>query len=257
MNLSRCKFLSFISLASALWLALSVFQANGQKKPRNRATPKPVDELTKLREQFVSATNDYKTSLAKLHAVYEKNVKQAEERLALSRKLLDEGLISRHQVEEGEHTLATEKDKLAETERQMAAADTQVAEMLVEAKAAKELTKSLRASKGRMVTTTSMIRYQGAGAWALSDAWKVQKFFSDSFNKPLPVAVFGQGAIHDRWRLDHRNAMDISLYPDSVEGQAVMNFLQRNGIPFLAFREAVPGTATGPHIHIGKPSHRY
>jgi len=36
-----------------------------------------------------------------------------------------------------------------------------------------------------------------------------------------------------------------------------LNFLQRNAIPFLAFRGAIPGTATGPHIHIGRPSHRY
>jgi hypothetical protein len=102
-----------------------------------------------------------------------------------------------------------------------------------------------------------MIRYQGLGGWNLGDAWKVQRFFSDSFKKQLPIAVFGQGPIHDRWRLDHRNSMDISLHPDGAEGQALMSFLQKNGIPFLAFREAIPGTATGPHIHIGRPSHRY
>jgi hypothetical protein len=73
----------------------------------------------------------------------------------------------------------------------------------------------------------------------------------------LPIAVFGQGAIHDRWRLDHRNAMDISLNPDGVEGKVLIDFLQRNGVPFSAFRGAIPGVATGPHIHIGRPSHRY
>jgi hypothetical protein len=69
--------------------------------------------------------------------------------------------------------------------------------------------------------------------------------------------VFGQGAIHNQWRLDHRNAMDISLRPDEPEGQALIDFLKRNGIPFSAFRTAIPGVATGPHIHIGMPSHRY
>jgi hypothetical protein len=102
-----------------------------------------------------------------------------------------------------------------------------------------------------------MIRYNGGSGWALSEAWKVQRFFQDTFKKPLPVAVFGQGAIHDRWRLDHRNAMDVSLHPDGPEGQGLLNFLRSNGIPFLAFRQAIPGTATGPHIHIGRPSHRY
>jgi hypothetical protein len=111
--------------------------------------------------------------------------------------------------------------------------------------------------KGSLLRTTSYIRYSGAGTWALSDAWKVQRFFLDSFKKQLPVGVFGQGAIHDRWRLDHRNAMDVSLHPDGPEGQILMNFLRANGIPFLAFSSAIPGTATGPHIHIGHPSHRF
>jgi hypothetical protein len=108
-----------------------------------------------------------------------------------------------------------------------------------------------------MVKTASYIRYNGATMWGLSDAWKVQRFFQEAFKKPLPVAVFGQGSIHDRWRLDHHNAMDVSLHPDGPEGQALLGFLRANGIPFLAFREAIPGTATGPHIHIGRPSHRY
>jgi hypothetical protein len=35
-----------------------------------------------------------------------------------------------------------------------------------------------------------------------------------------------------------------------------MGYLRANGIPFTAFHFAVPGKATGPHIHIGLPSHR-
>jgi hypothetical protein len=35
-----------------------------------------------------------------------------------------------------------------------------------------------------------------------------------------------------------------------------MGYLRANGIPFTAFHFAVPGQATGPHIHIGLPSHR-
>lgn len=251
-----CGRFSLFAVGVILVLSLTVV---AQKKSRTKTPPKPkpVDELAKLREQFVAATNEYKSSLEKLQAIYARNVKQAEDKLAVSRKLLEEGLISRNQVEENERALASERDKLAETQRQMAGADTQVAEMLLEAKAAEQLAKSIRTSRRSLTSTTAMIRYQGTGAWSLGDAWKVQKFFTDSFKKPLPIAVFGQGAIHDRWRLDHRNSMDISLHPDGVEGRAVLKFLQNNGIPFLAFREAIPGTATGAHIHIGRPSHRY
>jgi hypothetical protein len=246
----------WLVVTACLTIALC-YPAAAQKKSRAKAAPPPSNELAKLREDFISKTNDYKNSLAKLQTLLAKDVQRAEEKLATIRKLFNEGLIAKSQFEEQERALATAKDKLAETEKQMAAADTQVAELVLEANAAEDIAKSVRLAKGSLLRTTAMIRYQGSGGWNLSDAWKVQRFFSDAFKKPLPIAVFGQGPIHDRWRLDHRNAMDISLHPDGVEGQALMSFLQKNGIPFLAFREAIPGTATGPHIHIGRPSHRY
>ena len=139
----------------------------------------------------------------------------------------------------------------------MTSADDQIAAVLVETAADEQIAKNLSLAKQRLVRTSSFIRFTGGPGWNIGEAWKVQRFFSDTFRRELPIAVFGQGAIHNRWRLDHRNSMDISLHPDSAEGQALLNFLQRNGIPYLAFRAAIPGTATGPHIHIGRPSHRY
>jgi hypothetical protein len=228
----------------------------GTAKPKTKQT-KPADELTRLREEFITATNDYKASLEKLRESYEKSLQKAEGELTKSRELFAAGLISRKVVEAGEAQLAQEKDTVAEVDRRMATADSQIAETLLEAEAETKLAKSRPVPKGGMIKTASFIRYNGAAAWTLSDAWKVQRFFLDAFKRPLPIAVFGQGSIHDRWRLDHHNAMDVSLHPDGPEGQALLGFLRANGIPFLAFREAIPGTATGPHIHVGRPSHRY
>jgi hypothetical protein len=188
---------------------------------------------------------------------HESEVKKAEQKLETSKKLLAEGLIPRMQVEENERALALAKEKIADTNRQMASAEAQIAGMLVETAANEEINKNLRLAKQRLVRTAAFTRYTGAGGWNIGEAFKIQRFFSDTFNKQLPIAVFGQGAIHDRWRLDHRNAMDIQLHPDGAEGRALLDFLQKNGIPYLAFRSAIPGTATGPHIHIGRPSHRY
>lgn len=218
---------------------------------------KPADELARLREEFIKATNEYKASLEKLRASYEKSVVKAEDELTKSRELFAAGLISRKAVEAGEVEVAEKKDKVAEVNRRMASADSQIADTLLEAEAETKLAKAKPMPRGGMISTASFIRYNGAAVWALSDAWKVQRFFLDTFKKPLPIAVLGQGPIHDRWRLDHHNAMDVSLHPDGPEGQALLGFLRANGIPFLAFREAIPGTATGPHIHIGRPSHRY
>ncbi|MFN2498724.1 MAG: TolC family protein [Pyrinomonadaceae bacterium] len=235
-------------------IAAQKTKATSNSKP---GPAKPVDELAKLRDEFVRATKEYKASLEKLLASYEKNVAKAEARLNQSRELFAQGLVSKNDVAVSERTLAEANDKVAETKQRLNSADAQIAHTLVEVEAAKSFAKSKPMKKGSLLQTAAYIRFNGGASWVVSDAWKVQRFFLDSFKKPLPIAVFGQGSIHNRWRLDHHNAMDVSLHPDGAEGQAVLNFLRNNGIPFLAFRQAIPGTATGPHIHIGRPSHRY
>ena len=249
------------AFCASLWFLLFLVlcdDAGAQRKSKKKPAPAPPQtELTKLRDEYVRLTNEYKASLGKLVPFYQNDVKRAEEKLEQSKKLLAEGLLARTQVEENEHALALAKQKLDETNRQMATAEAQIAGVLVETAADAEIAKNLRLAKQSLIRTSSFTRFTGAGSWNLGEAYKVQRFFSDTFNKQLPIAVFGQGAIHDRWRLDHHNAMDIQLHPDGVEGQALLNFLQKNGIPYLAFRSAIPGTATGPHIHIGRPSHRY
>jgi len=239
-------------------IAVLAIDVSAQRKTKKKpVAPAPPSELEKLREEFVKATNEYKASLEKLLAIYEGNVTKAEEKVTQAKQLLAEGLIARAQVEETEHAVALAQQKVAETKRQMTNADAQVASVLVENEADQEIAKNLRLAKQSLVRTASFTRYTGAGGWNLGDAWKIQRFFSDTFKRELPIAVFGQGAIHERWHLDHRNAMDIQLHPDGVEGRALLEFLQKNGIPYSAFRSAIPGTATGPHIHIGRPSHRY
>jgi len=231
--------------------------AQRKKKPKPSAAPSPPTELTKLREEYIRLTNEYKAGLGKIIPYQESEVKKAEEKLEQTKKLYAEGLIARAHVEENERALQIAKQKLADTNRQIANADEQIAGIVVETAADEEIAKNLHLAKQSLVRTASFTRYTGAGVWNLGEAWKIQRFFSDTFNKQLPIAVFGQGAIHERWRLDHRNAMDIQLHPDGVEGRALLDFLQRNGIPYSAFRSAIPGTATGTHIHIGSPSHRY
>jgi len=93
--------------------------------------------------------------------------------------------------------------------------------------------------------------------WSIADAAKVENFFLTNFGRPLPTTAFGQSSLHSRWGLDHRQGMDVGLHPDSREGLALIEFLRNEKIPFLVFRSAEPGVATGPHIHIGRASHRY
>lgn len=249
--------------AAIIAITIFIVSANcfAQKKtpaqPAKSAAVQPVTELNKLRDEYVKTAKELKASLEKLLTLYEASEKKAEARYGQSKELFKDGLISKNQLEDNELAITAEKNKVASVKQQIAQADVQIAQTMIEVEGDKQIAKMGRLPKGRLVQTTSFIRFSGAGGWLISSAGKIQNYFLQKFSHPLPVAVFGQGAIHDRWRLDHRNAMDISLNPDGAEGQALMDFLRANGIPFSAFRGAIPGVATGPHIHIGQPSHRY
>lgn len=250
----------WINALLAFALSLMLGAAGYGQKPKAVTKPKPApadNELSKLHDNYIKATREYKASLEKLLALYQTSARKAEERIAQSKKLFADGLISQREVEQNERALADANLKVTEVQTQISGADTQIAQALVEIEGDKQIAKLGRLPKGGMIKTTSFIRYSGTGSWLLSQAGKVEAFFQQTFKRPLPIAVFGQGSIHNQWHLDHRNAMDISLNPDGPEGQALMEFLRSNGIPFSAFRGAIPGVATGPHIHIGLPSHRY
>jgi hypothetical protein len=83
---------------------------------------------------------------------------------------------------------------------------------------------------------------------------KVKEFYRQSFGKELPVSAQGQSGTHDQMGFDHSNAIDVAVSPTTKEGRALMTWLDTQKIPFIAFDRAVPGQATGPHIHIGLPS---
>jgi hypothetical protein len=261
---SKARGLASVIAASLLALMLPAtelltFAQRRKKQPAPQTQSEQVetaDQLAKSRKEFLRLTDEYKKSLEQLISLYEKDVKKSEDKLAQLKELYAEGLISRRSLEEGESKVMEAKTKISEARQQMLAADQRVADTLVEAEAIEQMAKAPPLAPGKLVKNASFIRYSGKGAWSLSDAWKVQNFFRQTFGRQLPVSAFGQSALHDRWGLDHRNAMDVGLNPDSAEGQTLMAFLRNNGIPFSAFHHAIQGSATGPHIHVGSPSHR-
>ena len=106
-------------------------------------------------------------------------------------------------------------------------------------------------------TKNGVLKFQPETSdWSLSRLPEVQSFYKQRQGSDLPVKVRGQGAIHNKWNLDHHDSADIGLNPNSKEGQALVSQLQEQNIPFLAFDHAIPGVATSAHIHIGRPSHR-
>jgi hypothetical protein len=99
-------------------------------------------------------------------------------------------------------------------------------------------------------------RYDGDGIFTAGTLARLEEAFAGHFGKPLPVSAAGETAVHRALGFDHRGRVDVAVHPDQPEGVWLRQFLTENRIPYFAFRQAVPGKATGAHIHIGPMSTR-
>jgi hypothetical protein len=100
-------------------------------------------------------------------------------------------------------------------------------------------------------------RYDGDGVFNMGTFSRVELDFEKQFGKPLPVSAMGETAVHRSLGFDHRGRVDVAIHPDQPEGRWLLEYLVEKHIPYFAFRQAVPGKATGAHIHIGPMSTRY
>lgn len=112
------------------------------------------------------------------------------------------------------------------------------------------------AQQGAPALKNVMLRYDGNGLFDLGDLTAISAQFEKHFHHPLPVSARGQTLLHQSMGLDHRNRVDVALNPDQPEGLWLRALLERLHVPYLAFRSAVAGAATAPHIHIGTGSTR-
>jgi hypothetical protein len=80
--------------------------------------------------------------------------------------------------------------------------------------------------------------------------------FEKEFAKPFPISARGMTAVHRALGMDHTGRVDVAVNPDSKEGIWLREYLDARSIPYYAFRIAMAGKATAPHIHIGPGSTR-
>jgi hypothetical protein len=99
-------------------------------------------------------------------------------------------------------------------------------------------------------------RFDGDGVFTPATFSQVETAFATHFGKPLPVSAMGETEVHRALGFDHRGRVDVAIQPDSPEGVWLRQYLTTNRIPYFAFRQAVPGKATGAHIHLGPMSTR-
>jgi hypothetical protein len=238
-------------------------QKGARRKPKaeaTKATPqiskedmkKLAEAASQSRANLLSASSAYRESLEKLLELQRQDEARAADMVGKRKELLDLGVISKRDLEDGERALAEAQGKIAETMKRMAEVDNLVAEV----NTAEELAKTSAERPGLYRSTGLVIRYAGASRWALGDIAKVDAFFRLKFARPLPVSAVGQTVTHNQLGFDHREAVDVAVHPDSAEGQTLINYLTSQGVSFIAIRGAIPGSATGAHVHIGPPSKR-
>ncbi len=140
-----------------------------------------------------------------------------------------------------EYDLANTRAKLAEQAIEMAEAEGALQAQLAEHPSE---------------TPNLVDRFDGDGIFTPQIFQRVETAFASHFGKPLPVSANGETAVHRALGFDHRGRVDVAVHPDQPEGVWLREYLMEHRIPFFAFRQAVPGKATGAHIHMGPMSTR-
>jgi hypothetical protein len=167
-----------------------------------------------------------------------------------AKKLVDAGVMPSQALTNlvEELDFARKESELADTRAKLAqqATDMALAEEALQAQLAAHPSEAPKIAE----------RFDGDGVFTTQMFQHVEAAFSARFGKPLPVSANGETAVHRALGFDHRGRVDVAIRPDEPEGIWLREYLIRSRIPFFAFLHAVPGKATGAHIHIGPMSTR-
>jgi hypothetical protein len=223
-----------------------------RKSPLTRRPAASDSELARARTDVIQKIRETRAGGQKLLELHETERLRLAEQYEQRRDQYYMGLISRDETLRAENALVEAILRVDEDKRWLAETDMAVTEYSMR----DELLRLPGLAIGGYSESATLLRFNGGAPWSLIDSSKVEKFYSQAFGRALPISAFGQTTTHDRLRFDHRNAIDVALHPDSKEGQSLLTYLRQAGIPFIAFKSAVAGAATGAHIHIGKPSAR-
>ena len=226
--------------------------ANAQNQPRLSNSESAVTSA-----DLIEATRDYKANTESLLQMQGEELNKATQKLEQLRSLVADGLVAKNELEAAEESVAALQATLEATRKKIGESDQMIAEIQSEeVRKTQSVAQAALVNKPRSFVRPTVLRYNGAAQWSIAHLAGIQNFFNSTFGRSLPTSTVGQSATHNRLGWDHRNSVDVPLHPDSVEGKTLISFLQNQGIPFLAFRGAIPGISTGAHIHIGRPSQR-
>ena len=230
----------------------SAAQRNIKPAGKQALTQYVIAEVLQLNDEIVITTTAYKDHLLIVLENQQLEFERLTGEVDLQQQLLRQDLISQKEFEENKLAVAMANYSIKITKRRIAGAEKLILETQAQTNSAM-IQQEIKEPENRTGVT---MRYDGKAQWSLVDSKKIENFFYSRFGYSLPVTAWGGTDLHRRMHLDHSNAMDVALNPDSAEGQVLMNYLRDAGIPYLAFRGRIAGKSTGVHIHIGKPSIR-
>jgi hypothetical protein len=166
-------------------------------------------------------------------------------------KLVESGVIARTEAQPAEDELEVRRHTLELARNR--------ARLLQELTIMAEAERSLEQARTDELNALRpvMIRYAGTAPFNVNvDLKSIIDAFSRQFHQALPISALGQTLVHQELGFDHRGRVDVGLNPDAADGLWLRNLLEKRHISYIAFRAAVAGSATAPHIHIGPGSVR-
>ncbi|MBI5283107.1 MAG: hypothetical protein HY858_15590 [Candidatus Solibacter usitatus] len=177
-----------------------------------------------------------------------RRVDRVQERIDQAKEMIDQGILARNEIQPLTEELTYRRSALSLAESR--------------ARFLKGLSEMARAEQAFDTQDDDtgyrpiQERFDGNGQMSAGVFRKVLLSFEKQFARPLPISANGETAVHKSMGFDHRGRVDVALAPDTAEGAWLREYLQREQIPYYAFRGAVLGRATAAHIHIGPASTR-
>jgi hypothetical protein len=235
----------------------SARQAAAEAQPPKQATaPEPANDAADLAADLddnrillnameSTSADDLLSSRTRLDAVEQ----SAREMLAAAQRLAERA--AKRADRSGEASAREEAEHARQTLDMVTERAAMLAEAIEMARADEQ-----RPGGARMVNLATL-RYDGSGRLIRpAEMAQLSAEYFRKFSKTLPVSAWGESSTHVLYGFDHRGRVDVAVNPDGPEGLWIRGWLERQRIPYYAFRSAVLGRATGPHIHIGPGSTR-
>jgi hypothetical protein len=180
----------------------------------------------------------------------ERRLERQKQRIDRTQKLVNAGVLARGELSSLDEELESRRLTVDLAKSRAKLLD-ELAEM-----ARREMAAEAAEASVPRVAQPVMERFDGDGKLTPAEVKAIDAAFEKHFSKPLPVSANGETSMHRALGFDHRGRVDVALNPDQPEGVWLRSYLEGNQIPYYAFRSAVPGKATGAHIHIGPGSTR-